>query len=303
MKIKLLITLNILFCFSAIAQNMDDLLEDEKDSKAEKVIATFKSTYLINGQTNETVKKGTLDFRITHRFGDVAGTGGGVHNFYGFDNASNIRFSFDYGITDKLQLGIGRCKLNENVDGSIKYKIWEQRDKGLPFSVVGYAGMVITPKKDLNNEFAVFANRLSYSYQLVLASKVNWRFSYALLPTFVHRNMIHSATNSYNNTNETNDLFSLGGIARFKITHSFSVIAEYFYTFSPFRINNTTSPYYMPLGVGIEIETGGHVFQINLTNCSGIVYQDFIPKSTDNWLKGQYKIGFTISRPFGKSVR
>jgi hypothetical protein len=64
-------------------------------------------------------------------------------------------------------------------------------------------------------------------------------------------------------------------------------------------MNNPSNPYYMPLGVGIEIETGGHVFQFNLTNGEGIVNQDFIITSPDSWLKGQYKLGFTISRVFG----
>ncbi len=278
---------------------MNILEEESPVEKKQKVFATFKSTYLINAQTNETVKKGTLDFRITHRFGDVAGSGGGIHNFYGFDNANNIRFSFDYGISDRLQLGIGRSKIGENIDGSIKYKIMEQVEKGFPVSIVAYANMVITPKLDLNNEFGAFVNRFSYSYQIIATTKINRKVSVGLLPTYIHRNMIHAATNSSNGAQETNDIFSAGIMGRVKITQSLALIAEYFYTFSDFRMNNTTSPYYMPLGIGVEIETGGHVFQMNLTNTAGIVNQDFIPTSPDSWLKGQYKLGFTISRVFG----
>ena len=297
---KFLLPLALLFSMEIFAQDsLMDILNDSQSEEKQKVFATFKSTYLINAQTNETVKKGTLDFRITHRFGDVAGTSGGVHNFYGFDNASNIRFSFDYGISDRLQLGIGRSKVGENVDGSIKYKIIEQVEKGFPLTIVGYANMVFTPRLDLNNEFGDFANRLSYSYQLIATSKISRQFSIGILPTFIHRNMIHAATNPSNGAKETNDIFSTGIMGRLKLTPSFALIAEYFYTFSNFRMNNTASPYYMPLGVGIEIETGGHVFQINLTNTSGIVNQDFIPTSIDSWLKGQYKLGFTISRIFG----
>lgn len=299
MKIKFLLSFVFLFSAHVFAQDsLMDILDDGQEEKR-KVFATFKSTYLINAQTNETVKKGTLDFRITHRFGDVAGAGGGIHNFYGFDNASNIRFSFDYGVTERLQLGIGRSKVNENVDGSIKYKFAEQIEAGFPFSIVGYANMAITPKKDLNAEYTDFANRLSYSYQLILTSKVSRKFSFELIPSYVHRNMIHAATNANNGAKETNDIFSMGVVSRLKLTPSFALIGEYFYTFSDFRKDNPAYPYYMPLGVGIEIETGGHVFQVNLTNTSGIINQDFIPTSTDTWLKGQYKLGFTISRVFG----
>ena len=276
-----------------------DILNDGAPVEKQKVFATFKSTYLINAQTNETVKRGTLDFRITHRFGDVAGSSGGVHNFYGFDNASNIRFSFDYGITDRLQVGIGRSKINENIDASVKYKIMEQVEHGFPVSIVGYANVVCTPKLDLNNEFLDPLNRLSFSYQLIATSKISRYLSLELLPTYVHRNMVHAAVNTINGAAETNDIFSMGVVGRLKVTRSMALIAEFFYTASAFRMNNPSNPYYMPLGVGIEIETGGHVFQFNLTNGEGIVNQDFIIASPDSWLKGQYKLGFTISRVFG----
>jgi hypothetical protein len=286
--------------YSVHAQDslMDAMVEDDVQENR-KVFATFKSTYLINAQTNESVKAKTLDFRITHRFGDVAGTSGGPHSLYGFDNANNIRFSFDYGVSDRLQLGFGRSKVQELLDGSIKYKIWEQRQKGLPLSVVAYANVALTPRKDFNKEFTAFSDRLSYSYQIIFTSKVNERFSIGLIPTYLHRNFVQSGVNTNNGAHETNGMFALAAIGRLKVTHSLAVIAEYFYTFSEYRMNNSLSPYYMPLGVGIEIETGGHVFQINLTNTAGIVNNDFLVNSGDSWLKGQYKLGFTISRVFG----
>lgn len=277
---------------------MDAMGEDEED-KDRKVFATFKSTYLINAQTNESVKAKTLDFRITHRFGDMAGNNGGAHSLFGFDNANNIRFSFDYGVTDRLQLGFGRSKIQELLDGSIKYKIWEQRQKGLPLSFVGYANIALTPRKDFNNEFTAFTDRLSYSYQLIFTSKVNERFSVGLLPTYLHRNLVKYGVNSSNGAHETNGMFAFAAMGRLKVTHSLAFIAEYFYTFSNYRKNNTSNAYYMPLGVGIEIETGGHVFQINLTNTAGIINNDFLVNSGDSWLKGQFKLGFTISRVFG----
>ncbi|MFM7022617.1 MAG: DUF5777 family beta-barrel protein [Flavobacteriales bacterium] len=276
-----------------------NILGEDAVPEPQKVFATFKSTYLISAQTNETVKRGTLDFRITHRFGDVAGSGGGIHNFYGFDQASNIRFSFEYGVTDRLQLGFARSKVNEHLDASVKYKFVEQMEGGFPLSIVGYSSIALTPKRDLNNEFGTFTNRISYAWQLVATTKVNRELSLGFMPTLVHRNMIHASVNDNNGAEETNDIFSMGVMGRMKLTPSFAIIAEYFYTFSDYRKNNTANPYYMPLGLGVEIETGGHVFQINLTNTSGIIYQDFIPNSSDSWMKGQYKLGFTISRVFG----
>jgi hypothetical protein len=279
--------------------NLMDVLAEDEPVENRKLFATFKSTYLINAQTNESVKAKTLDFRITHRFGDVAGSNGGAHSLYGFDNANNIRFSFDYGVTNRLQLGFGRSKSQELLDGSIKFKIWEQREKGLPLSIGAYANVALTPQKDLNNKYTAFSDRLSYSYQLIFTSKVNERFSVGLLPTYLHRNLVQAGVNSANGAAETNGMFALAAMGRLKVTHSLAVIAEYFQVFSNYRIKNSVNPYYMPLGVGVEIETGGHVFQINLTNTAGIINNDFLVNSGDSWLKGQYKLGFTISRVFG----
>lgn len=290
----------LLACGILSAQD-DDMegLFDEEDEEPTKVIATFKSTHLINAETNETVKKKTLDFRITHRFGNVGGPVGGAHTLWGLDNASNIRFSFDYGITDKLTIGVGRSKVNEHLDASVKYKVMEQMKGGFPLSIVVFMNTGIIPMKNINNSFPSFTSRMSYSYQAIFTKKINWRASIGLLPTFVHRNRVSSDVNTANGSQDQNDIFSMGAMGRFKITQSVGIIAEYFYTVSDFRRNNVDNPYYMPLGVGVEIETGGHVFQVNFTNASGIIYNDFIPRSSESWDSGAFKIGFTISRVFG----
>jgi len=288
----------LLSCGSLYSQ--DDEMEGffEEEDKPVKVIATFKSTHLINAETNETVKKKSLDFRITHRFGNIA-EDGAIHTLWGLDNAANIRFSFDYGITDRLTVGFGRSKENEHLDGSIKYKVMEQMKGGFPLSIVVFGNTAINPRKNVNNSLPTFNSRLSFTYQAIFTKKINWRASIGLLPTFVHRNRVSNNVNVSDGSQDQNDLFSIGAMGRFKITQSVGIIAEYFYTVSDFRRNNTDFPYYMPLGVGIEIETGGHVFQVNFTNASGIIYNDFIPNNSSSWTDGDFKIGFTISRVFG----
>lgn len=296
-------TLLLTSCFSwlFVAAQDDDLMDvfEDQENEKEKVIATFKSTHLINAQTNETVKAKTLDFRITHRFGNIGGPAGGGHTLYGLDNATNIRFSFDYGVTDRLTFGVGRSKIKEHIDGSVKYKIVEQVKGGFPLSIVAYANLAVTPQKDVLGQYPKFTSRMSYAYQAVFAKKINWRASIALLPTLVHRNRIGNEVNPYNGAKDANDVFSMGAMGRFKITQSVGLLAEYFYTFSEFREGNTAIPYYMPLGLGVEIETGGHVFQINFTNAPGIIYNDFIPTTRESWMDGAFKLGFTISRVFG----
>ena len=299
MKIPFKIAL-ILGAFSLPLSAQDDLdaFFEEETTEKTPVIATFKSTHLINAHTNETVKKGTFDFRITHRFGDVATNGAG-HTLLGLDNASNIRFSFDFGITDKLTIGIGRSKTNEHIDGNLKYRFIEQKKGGFPFSVALYANMAVTPRRAISDtDLPKFTSRLSYAYQGIITSKLHWRASVGLLPTFVHRNFVGNTPNPSNNSFDENSLFAIGAMGRFKITQSFAIIAEYFYTFSDYRKNNSSVPYHMPLGVGVEVETGGHVFQINLTNTAGIIANDYIPSSPSNWSDGEFKLGFTISRVF-----
>ncbi len=280
----------------------DDLMkmlnEESKNenNQPEKIFASFKGIRLINANTIETTKKQSLEFRITHRFGNMKiGESDGYHTYWGMDNASNIRFSFDYGITDKLSVGIGRSKTNEHLDGNLKFRFIEQKSSAMPISVAYFTNAALSTVKDIPDN--KFENRWSYTHQLIIASKLSRAISLEVLPTFVHRNYVDATIlHPTNSSTDENDLFSLGFAGRFKITKRMAFIFDYFLTFSKFRdgINN----YYDALGAGIEIETGGHVFHINLTNSSGIIENDFIPSTTDSWGKGGYKLGFNIARVF-----
>jgi hypothetical protein len=290
----------LLIIFSTSANAQEDLLSQLQEEEAdEKIRNTFKSTKIINAQTNETVSKQVLDFRITHRFGNMGRqVGGGPHNLWGFDVASNIRFSFDYGITDKLQVGIGRSKFREQIDGSIKYKLLEQSTQSIPVSITLFSITAITPERDIAGRYENLAHRLSYAHQVIISKKFSDRFSMAVLPTLVHRNMIDADINPANQARETNDIFSIGFAGRIKLTQRTILVADYFYNFSDYRRNNPVRPHYNPLSIGLEIETGGHVFHINLSNSAGIIENDFIPNTRDSWQEGGYKLGFHISRVF-----
>lgn len=291
-----------LFSTSLLAQDdlMNMLDEEPQEEVVSKVYATFKGTHLVNANTIETVKAKTLDFRIIHRFGNIGvASNGGGHTLWGLDAATNVRFSFDYGITDRLQVGLGRSTTREHLDFSVKYKILEQTsDDKMPITLDWYSNMAITPMKDVNNYWDAVTDRMSFAHQIILARKFNKSFSFEILPTYFHRNWILQNTNPDNNAQETNDILALGLAGRIKITKRIALIGEYFYDFSDYRTNNSLNPYYHPLGLGVEIETGGHVFHVNLSNASGIIINDFLPNSQDTWTKGGYKFGFAISRVF-----
>jgi len=298
---KLFLLVCCIGTLSAFSQ--DDLLsmmedEDSSSDTPEKVIATFKGIKLVNANTIETTKKKTLEFRITHRFGNMQlGKAAGVHSLGGLDNASNIRFSLDYGITDKLSVGIGRSKVMEHIDGNLKYRFLEQKTSGMPISVAYFTNVAVTPAAVSDDRYDKMTNRFSYTHQLIIARKFSPALSLELLPTFVHRNLVdQTALHPDNNSVDENDLLALGFAGRIKVTKRLALVADYFLTFSQFR--DSQNGFFDPLGIGIEIETGGHVFHVNVSNSSGIIENDYLPFTTDSWGDGNYKLGFNISRVF-----
>ncbi len=304
----------LLFAITTIpAFAQDDMLSllDSVGGKKTHVksIATFKGSKIINAQSTETVKAKTCDFSITHRFGNIGGaSNGGKHALYGLDNITDVRLGFDFGITNNLTLGIGRSKQNELIDGLVKWKLLNQTtDFHVPFSLVFYGDMSYNPREanlfyngiDPASQFQQKTiQRITYNAQLLLAVKLGWRLSIELIPSYVHRNYVLANINPNNGAIESNDLLSMGGGFRYKITKRVAIIADYFYNFSDYRMNNSTNPFYNPLAIGMEIETGGHVFHLNFTNAAGIIENNYLVNSSDSWLKGGFKFGFNISRVF-----
>ncbi|MEI6489043.1 MAG: DUF5777 family beta-barrel protein [Bacteroidota bacterium] len=307
----IILSASVVIGLNVFAQDdMLALLDNGAKKTHDRVLTTFKEAKIINAQTTETCRAGTWAFNITHRFGNMgAASNGGGHTLYGLDNISDIRIGFDFGVTRDLTVGFGRCKAAELLDGYFKYRFLTQTtDNHVPFSLALYCDMSYTPQNaavfygGVNPKDSVFKqndiHRFTYVSQLILARRFGSRFSVELLPTYTHRNFIVANINADNDAAETSDLLSIGGGFRFKFTKRIAFICDYFYTFSKYRTNNTANPYYMPLAVGFEIETGGHVFHMTFTNATGIVENYFIPNTTDTWSKGGYKFGFNISRVF-----
>lgn len=274
---------------------IEEYYQEESDTNT--VEDTFYSTRVINGHSVETLRKGVLEFRIEHRFGDLGGDDGGAQSFYGFDNAADIRFAFEYGITNDLMIGFGRSKgtgapYKSLLDGFIKYRIFHQEKKGFPFSLSAEATMNCTYMKksdDLTqfNNFPNFEDRFAYSTQLNFARKFGNRLSLALMPTIVHRNLVYS--------DDVNTLFALGGAMRFSINTKMAILVEYYHCLSDDDLRQTIKN---SLGIAFEWITFGHNFTINLTNSKGFGDVQFITCTNEDWLKGQFRLGFCIGRKF-----
>lgn len=289
------------------------LLTQAQEGKVRKpVFQTFKDTRVINAHSVETLKAGMLDFRIGHRFGDIAGPEGGWETFWGLEEAADVLIGFEYGITDRLMIGISRTngglsELNTvtlpkaNINGLVKYRLATQDNVGTPFSIAVLGHMTAsTGKKSSSpsdlNFFAKTEHRFSYHGEFMVGKKFNPYLSLQLSGAWTYRNIIPNADNT-NGVADQNDLVSAGITARIQMSKATAIILDGRYIFSDLRTSD--NGYYPPLGIGLEWETGGgHVFQINLTNATGLVETDYIPYTRSNWADGGFRLGFTIGRQF-----
>jgi hypothetical protein len=293
-----LLRLRIFFSFllvlsqTAISYSQDeggsllDLLPEEEET-VDYVSASFKSTLVVNLESIENTHAGVLDFKVMHRFGPV---NEGWYEFYGLDQATT-RLAFKYGITDRLELGIGRSTLNKNFDGSLKWRIlWQSTGaKIMPLSLSFYTvasyKSIQYPENDPREVYRV--DNFNYSFQFLLARKFNEKITFQLVPSMVHRNIVATSA-------EKNDVFSLGFGGRVKLTNRLSINLEYYYNFP----DQLAEIYTDPLSIGLDIETGGHVFQLLLTNAKGMVTDAALTETTGKWSEGDIRFGFNISRVF-----
>ena len=268
-----------------------------QEEAAAPVSGTFYSTRIINGHSVETLKAKEFEYRIEHRFGDVAGTNGGGGQAFGFDQATDIRFAFEYGITDKLMIGFARDKgstaaYRSVFDGFIKYRLLQQQEKGIPVSMTLVAASLASYARasdDISSvaHYPKFAHRFAYSTQLNIARKFSEIFSVSLMPTWVHRNYVASY--------DVNDLLAVGGAMSVRLSKSWAILTEYYHTFHD---QDALPDLQNSFAIGAEWKTYGHNFHFNLGNASLFNEAQFIPFTTEKWSRGQFRIGFSISRSF-----
>lgn len=283
----------LLLSNASIGQDLLDELDKNIEVPKQFSIATFKSTRVINGHSVETMAKKHLDFRIAHRFGTL---GNGAYELWGLDNAT-MRISLEYGLTDRLMVGVSRSSLQKTYDYLVKYKLVRQStQKGSPVSITAIAlADAITLESSPSFRFYSNIERFSYVGQLLIARKMNENLSLQLSPTLLHRNSVEDL-------GEANTWAVLGVSGRMKLTKRTSINGEYFYRVplenGRIGIISPTSLYRNSLSIGFDIETGGHVFQLHFTNSVGMVERQFLVQTDGRWLKGDVHYGFNISRTF-----
>ena len=295
-KIPILFTILVLAISTYAQDDLLSMMQKETPLKPSPVFATFKSTRVINLQSNETMKAKHLDFRIQHRFGLIDMSPQnifGLYDMFGLDGA-RMRLSMDYGLTDRIMIGAGRTD-QQLYDMSLKIKLFDQTSKGkgsFPLSIVYYGDMGINTVSWANTgRDNFFTSRLAFVNQIIITRKINEWVSFELVPTMIHHNLVPTGVN---------DIYALGIGTSIKITRSTRFNIEYIPRFNAqnqaFDDNGTIA--YDEFAVGFDIETGGHVFQLQLTNAQGLIEQQFITENPNKLALNTLHLGFNLSRTF-----
>lgn len=285
-KKLLLFSLAALFAFQSYSQDLLSELSESETKEKEFIYQTFKGTRVVSGQSVEVKGAGELEFIIGHRFGRI---NSGAYNFFGWDDAY-IRFGLEYGITSKLGVGVGRSSNNKVFDSYLKYQIVRQSKNGgspVTITAVGSTGVQTFHPIDVTWRSAPLKSKMYYSAQALIARKFTPNFSLQFSPIYVHINRVDQLV-------EDNSQFALGFSGRYKVTKSLAINAEYFYRTTPVSGSN----YYDAIGLGFDIETGGHVFQLIFSNTQGMVDRTFVGQTEGDFLGGDIHFGFNISRTF-----
>ena len=268
------------------AQGLLDALNEGVEEPTVPVSATFKDTRIVNVQSNETPAEGVLHFVIAHRFGTLSS---GIYDLWGLDNAQ-MRMALDYGITDRLAVGVARNTYQKTLEANVKARLLRQSTgpEAFPISVTWYSvAMANGLRISEEDQPYPVSRRLSYVHQAVVARKMSEKLSLALVPSFVHRNFVEES-------NDAHDLFLMGVGGRYKLGPRFSVNGEYHH-FLTQTFGDAFSP---SLSLGVDIETGGHVFQLHITNARGMFERSFLAEPAGSWADGDVYFGFNLSRVF-----
>lgn len=288
----------LLLLLPLISMAQDDLIEElEADAVADNFVeAAFKGLKVVNFESTKLAHQGAFYFIVSHRFGTVKN---GFDDLFGLDEAVT-QLKFIYGLNDWLNVGAARSSFQKTYGLHVKYRMLRQRTDGNPFTVVGYNLITVNTslEKERYDNFE-FGDRLAYTTQLLISHKVSEKLSFLLAPTYVHENLATRSTLILPNDttlefDEQNDQFAIGLGGRYKLTTRWSINMDY-----GIHLNrNSNSNYMNPLSIGVDLETGGHVFQMHFTNAQPMFENGFISRGSGDWGEGDFYFGFNLSRVF-----
>ncbi len=262
--------------------------EVKKDTIPEKIQRpAFKSTYIIDNQTNVLFTKNSMEIGIKHRFGLL---NSGEKDYAGIFGASNIRLGLSYAVHDRWTIGFGITKFNLLQDFNLKVGIFRQtRSDKVPVSVSYYGIFAIDTRKKENFEFD--QDRFSFFQQLIIARRFSRNISLQVAPSISHYNFVEYRQN--------NDVFGISVGGRYRISKQGSILVDYSYPFTHHLNGEVLDADPAPgLSIGVEFATLGHAFQIFISNYNGIVPQQNYVLNQNKFFEGDILIGFNITRVY-----
>jgi len=266
--------------------SQEDLLaEIDTDSVTDQyATAAFKGLKIVNFESTKLVAKKELTFIVSHRFGSIKN---GFDSFFGLDDAVT-RLNFVYGLFEGFNISVSRSSFQKIYESAIKYNLIKQQENGFPLTIVGYNSVLINTALEKDNLPKLeFKHRLGYTTQVLISRKVNTNFSVELAPTYFHDNYV--TINEQNNSQ-----FAIGFGGRYKLTKRWSLNVDY-----GLHLNRAVdSPFKNPLSIGVDLETGGHVFQMHFTNAQPMNTNGFLGQASGDWADGDIYFGFNLSRVF-----
>lgn len=280
----MLITLTIFtFLYPAECQKSDTSGSFFKGGSYEK---TFSTVRIGVAQSVMTTPKGEFHIVVQHRFGDISS---GAYEFFGLDGALT-RFGFDYGISNWLSAGIGRSLFEKTYDLELKAAILKQNEKNIPVSISYYVSFLNNTLKNYFPEgHSSFGSRLSFANQIIVARNQG-AFSFQVSPLWLHSNFEVRTAKSL-------DLFAIDLDSRIRLTEKIGLIAEYIPILTDESFTKTN-----PLTFGLDINTGGHQFQLIFSNSQGTNEKTITTNTVGNWSKGHIYFGFNLTRVFNSGL-
>jgi hypothetical protein len=273
-----------LFTACCVTAQDDLLAKIDKSDTANIADAAFKGLKIVNFESTKMLNKREFYFIVSHRFGSIKN---GFDDFFGLDFA-NTRLHFLYGISDGLNVSVSRNSFNKTYDISTKYRFAHQRE-GMPVTLVGYSQLAINTllEEPLILRPVEFGDRVSFTQQLLISRKITEKLSLQLMPTYFYEGYVEYEP-------QDNSQYALGIGGRYKINKRWSINVDY-----GWHLNRADgSPFVNPLSIGVDIETGGHVFQLHFTNAQPAFESGYLGNAVGDWGNGDIYFGFNLSRVF-----
>lgn len=286
----------ILLAFPLLMNAQDDLLSEIDTTATDVTVeSAFKSLKIVNLESTKLAAKGDFYFIVAHRFGFIDK---GFDDFFGLDNA-NTQLKFLYGVNDWLTVHVGRSGFQETYDLAAKYRMYSQKENGFPVTIVGFNSVAINSElKEEDYPNLKFENRLSYVAQVLISRKFSDKLSLEIAPSVFHENTLRDILDENNAVilpnPQDNTQFAVGLGGRYKLTSRWSVNVDY-----AAHLNRASqSNYKNPLSIGVDLETGGHVFQMHFTNAQAMHETGYLGQTVGDWSKGEIAFGFNLVRVF-----